>query len=454
LGTLGEQPSKEEVLAFLSRSASYGNLGLFIGAGFSKAVLNETSDDEIALSWGELLEKAAKGMHIDYKSIAKPGVSYPDVASRICVDYCDKTGEAFPTSLRLLKSEIARLTAWYPSPEQRSRYSQYLQSFAPSWIITTNYDLIIEALLTGESISLGPNDLLSARKGFIPVFHLHGVRTNPKEIIISQEDYVSLFRPTEYRQIKLALTIKESTTLFVGYGIGDVNVLTALDWSRNVFKNEQGPYPSDVVQVLYNRRPRESPYRDKHGIVIVEAAELSSFFEEFATIRAVEGEAEEKEHGAVKRLSKKLSIAETPVVERFIDDQAYRTKVLQRVGEFSIYLAADFVSFFDKCIAETWTRSIPNGAFHAYDQNLTMILDTLSAFDFKSFPPALFQTAAESLERVANFVGDVAGQSYAAKRTWEERKAQLNHDIVAELASVAKQYGYRALRELLKSISK
>jgi len=48
--------------------------------------------------------------------------------------------------------------------------------------------------------------------------------------IIVQEDYVGQFRPTEYRQIKMALMIKESTMLIIGYGLGDVNVLTALDW--------------------------------------------------------------------------------------------------------------------------------------------------------------------------------------------------------------------------------
>jgi hypothetical protein len=299
LGRLPEEPTREDVLTFVARSASYGNLGLFIGAGFSKAVLNETPDDEIALSWGELLEKVAKRMHVDYASIAKPGASYPEIASGICAAHSDSAGEAFATSLQQLKSEIARLTAWYPSPEQRSKYSGYLEAFSPSWIITTNYDLVIEALLTGRSISLGPNDPLSARKGFVPVFHLHGVRTKPKEIIIAQEDYVTLFRPTEYRQIKLALTIKESTTLFLGYSLGDVNVLTALDWSRNVFKSEHGEYPCDVVQIVRNGKPDNSPYRDRHGIAIVETADLSAFFEEFASARAVEKAVEEQERTAV-----------------------------------------------------------------------------------------------------------------------------------------------------------
>jgi hypothetical protein len=177
LATLPEEPTREQVLKFLARSASYGNLGLFIGAGFCKAVLNETADDEIALSWGELLERAAKRLHVDYASIGKDGVSYPEIASAIVSASSDSTGEPFAVSLQQLKTELARLTAWYPSPEQRNKYSEYLETFNPSWIITTNYDLVIEALLTGRSIPLGPNDPFSAPKGFVPVFHLHGVRT-------------------------------------------------------------------------------------------------------------------------------------------------------------------------------------------------------------------------------------------------------------------------------------
>jgi hypothetical protein len=47
---LPENPSREDVLTLIASSTSYGNLGPFIGAGFSKAVLNEGSGDEIALS--------------------------------------------------------------------------------------------------------------------------------------------------------------------------------------------------------------------------------------------------------------------------------------------------------------------------------------------------------------------------------------------------------------------
>lgn len=66
MNRLPEKLTQKSVLNFLASSSSYGNLGLFVGAGFSKAVLNEATT--IALSWGELLEKASESMGVDYEA--------------------------------------------------------------------------------------------------------------------------------------------------------------------------------------------------------------------------------------------------------------------------------------------------------------------------------------------------------------------------------------------------
>ena len=454
MNRISNRPKRQDVLEFLAHAVGYGNLGLFIGAGFSKAVLSDGEEEEAALSWAQLLEKAAKRLQVKYADIPTAGLSYPAVASAICAMRSAQTGDNFAKSLRELKNEVARLTGWYPSSEQRNKYSKHLEVFNPAWIITTNYDLVIEALLTGKSVPLGPNDPLLAPKGFVPVYHLHGVRTQPQEMIISQEDYISLFRPTEYRQIKLALTVKESATLFLGYGLGDVNVLTALDWSKNVFKSKRGDYPNDMVQVLRKDKPRKEPYRDENRIVILETADLLPFFEEFGSVRTTRKEMEDEKRDALRKLADKLSLANAKTVSHFIDSEEYRAKVLERVSEDASYLITEFISFFNACIEETWERARPKGAFEAYNQNLNMVLDTLTAFDFSCFPPALFQTAAESLERVASYVGNVPGQSYAASSTWQNRKGELSRKTVAELALIAQQYGYSQLRALLKSMSK
>jgi hypothetical protein len=355
-------------------------------------------------------------------------------------------------SLTLLKREIAALTSWYPDKEKREKFSKYLECLSPSWIITTNYDLVIESLLTGKSIPLGPNDSLSSPNGVIPVFHLHGLRTNPEEIIIAQEDYVCLFRPSEYRQIKLALTIKESTTLLLGYGLGDVNVLTALDWSKNVFKGEDANYPNDVIQVLRKDDPAKEPYRDRNGIVIVEVADISNFFEEFLAIRTGELVRKKIERESLNDLADKLDDPNNEMIEEFIDDDKFRAEMLETLSKFPIHLVSGFVSFLNKCIDETWVRSRPDGAFEGYNQNLILILDILTAFPFNRFPPALFQTAAYGLQRVGSYVGDGAGQSWAAKKTWDKRKVELPLDVVNELKSIARQHKYNYVERLSNTI--
>ena len=96
---LSDTPSREEVLRFISKSASFGNLGLFVGAGFSKAVLNDDLN-EIALSWRELLSRSADNLSVKYEDIPKEGVSYPEIATLICETHSANTGVAYEDSLR------------------------------------------------------------------------------------------------------------------------------------------------------------------------------------------------------------------------------------------------------------------------------------------------------------------------------------------------------------------
>ncbi len=445
-----ERPTRDEVLSFLAQSSSYGNLGLFVGAGFSKAVLNDTAP--IALSWGELLELAARRMKVEYDSLSKEGISYPELASMMCKLHSHANGIEYSESLQFLKRQLAQLTSWYPTGSQRKKFAEALEALYPAWIITTNYDLVIESLLTGKSVSLGPNDSLSAPRNLVPVYHLHGARTNPEDIIIAQEDYVALFRPSQYRQIKLALTIKESTTLLIGYGLGDVNVLTALDWSRNVFSHEQQNYPNDVIQVLRKSSPQDEPYRDQNGIVILETADLSSFFDEFVTARTKLAAVEAVESKQLKKLAAKLTDPDDSLVTKFVDNEKFRRDLLKILSRFSVHLSGGFISFLDRCIDETWSRSAPRGAFEGYKQNLEILLDILSAFDMKNFPPALFQATAFALERVGCFVGSGAGRSWAAQTLWNNRKGELSDGIVRELRDVARQYAYTEIERLLDTI--
>jgi hypothetical protein len=442
--------TREDVLRFISKSASYGNLGLFIGTGFSKAVLND-NDSQIALSWGELLEQVSEKLEIDYESIPKEGVGYPGVATILCSIYAQQEEISYPQALNRLKREIALLTSWYPDQQKREIYGSYLDNLSPTWIITTNYDLVVESLLVSNSFPLGPHDYLTNPRGIIPVYHLHGIRTNPQELIITQEDYISLFRPSEYRQTKLALTVVESTVLLLGYGLGDVNVLTALDWSKNVYKSKLNNFPQDVIQVVRKASFSELPYRDQNGILIVETDELSSFFEEFEAIRNVEVQAENDSEEAIAETAEQLSDPDKDLVDSFIDDREFRYYLIELFANMPIYKTSAFITFVDKCISAAWLRTGPSGAFEGYNQLLIILLDILIKFEIDNMSPALLQAAAYSLNQVAYYVGTASGQSWSAAKTWDARKGELSEQVIEELDNIAARHSYNNLQELLSS---
>lgn len=81
-----------------------------------------------------------------------------------------------------------------------------------------------------------------------------------------------------------------------------------------------------------------------------------------------------------------------------------------------------------------------------------IIADILTAFEVHKMPPALFQSAAYALHRVAPFVGRGPGQSWAAASIWTGRKGELSAELLGELRSAAEQNGYSGLQRLLRGM--
>lgn len=442
--------TRQDALKLISEASIYGNLGLFIGAGMSMAILNDDWN-EVALSWKQLIYKCAEEFDINLKEdIKTEGLSYPEIASEIAKLISTKESIDYKIAVKKLKEKIASLTSWYPERKQREIYGKILQNIDPDWIITTNYDLIIECLLTGKCLSLGPNDQLISPQNLIPVYHLHGIRTNPNSIIISQEDYISLFRPNQYRQQKLSLSIKESTTLIIGYGLGDVNVLTAVDWTKNVYSNQRINYPHEIIQLLFNNSPKSEPYRDRNDILIVEFADLKTILTEIAEL-VLEDKILEKEND--KKLHALNVIFENPEqenVKNFIDDEEFRKSIISEIAINDIKLISGFLELFSRAIDETWERAIPSGAFYAYNENLKILLDIIENIELAKLPPALLESIAYNLDHVAYYVGTSLGESRAAYFTWKKRKDNIPLDTKIELENIARARNYYRIRSLLQ----
>jgi hypothetical protein len=450
--TLGDSPTRSEVLKFLLESSQYGNLGLFVGAGFSKAIV-DTDRKSIALGWGQLLTTASKRLRVPIRTLRQEGSSYPDLASRICAAHAARTGGTSSKSLLKLKRIISAATAWYPSEQKRAQFSHYLEKLAPSWIITTNYDQVLECLLPGASLSLGPDDTFTSKQGLIPIFHLHGVRSDPESLIISQEDYVALFRTNEYRQIRLAMALKESTTCLLGYSLGDVNVLTALDWSSKVYQGEASTFPREVLQIIRtgDKEPRD-PYRLENGIVVVEVAELADLFDEYVESIPAWKRQQSRRKKKISEVRQLFSDAAANDISAFLEDPEWRKQILSSLPKYKIEFIKEFEGFLNRVVDHNKALSSRSGAFYEYAKGLDMILDVLGTFPCNEFPPALLSAVVRALDRLANYIGKGLGNSFSASELWEKRKSELSADMIAELRAIAACHGHRALEVLIEEL--
>jgi hypothetical protein len=440
--------TREEALKLISKSSIYGNLGLFIGAGMSMAILNDDWN-KVALSWKELIFQCAEEFEINLKEdIKTEGLSYPEIASEIAKLISKKESCDYNVAVKKLKEKIAALTCWYPEKEQRNIFGEIIKNIDPDWIITTNYDLIIECLLSGKCLSLGPNDQLISPQNLIPIYHLHGIRTNPSSIIISQEDYISLFRPNQYRQQKLSLSIKESTTLIVGYGLGDVNVLTAVDWTKNVYVNQRINYPHDIIQLLYTENPAPEPYRDRNEILIIEFKDLKTILNEIADLVISEKEIDKINNEKLHELNSIFQNPSEDDVVNFIDDEDFRKSIIDAISKNDSKLISGFLELFSKSMDETWERARPKNAFHAYNQNLIILLDILENIELQKIPPALLESIAYNLDHLSYYVGPLMGESRAAYRTWNNRKDNIPEDTKIEIINIAKARNYYRIDKL------
>lgn len=455
---------RNEVYELICNASVLGNLGMFVGAGFTKSIL-ENNYTCCSYNWMELLAECCKRMGTDPELVKSKG-SYPEIASQICKQYMEnKRGTDEEADYRQacikLKSVICELVNVYPEEEDKKRFQSYFDGLDINWIVTTNYDTILESILIGKALPLNPAGSFIKIKNMVPVYHIHGIRTNPQSIVITNEDYISMFRPGDYRQARLPFLMKESTVLMVGYGFGDINVISAVDWSRNVYQNIIETCDTDIIQLLYcdpDQIPRPEPYRDESGIIVVEIRSIEEFFEALCQYQLEYTESYNKVVSEVSDHINRFITAKKSDVDQFIDNEEKRKETIDYIEqlrpEFS-YIYNSYIGYLGEVFSNLDQRSIPNGAFEAYDEKLRVLLDILEVIDIGKAPPAFFAFLADSLESLAYYIGTNKGQSWKAHSTWQSNKQRISPETVTELQRYAESNLHRCyrLKALLKTIN-
>ena len=202
--------TREEIISELAAESARERLGLFVGTGFSKA-----ASEERAPTFGQLLERLAQalGVKIDFNDPQYKYKTPPQVASQLLEGFSKAHSGNVPAS-RAFRAKVADICTILPAPSKRVWHQDALKKIAASWVITTNYDEILECLIHPH-VSVLPSDSFSASKTRTPILHIHGQRLYPETIRITEEDYVGLLTPFDYQRFKLPLLIFESTTLML-----------------------------------------------------------------------------------------------------------------------------------------------------------------------------------------------------------------------------------------------
>lgn len=427
--------TKQELFQIISDAADYGNICLFIGAGFSKAILQLSDDD--SPSWLDLLEKLFKKNKLDYKKEDYIGWSCPQIASELVKKISEINKTDIEEATKKLKNQIAEVFKYkIPKNDICLKLQELLCILNPRCIITTNYDFILEAIFPGIGYSLTKEECLDAPRKLIPIYHLHGTCQKPETIVITNEDYIQLFRPNDYRLEKLSMIMKESTVIFLGYAIGDQNVQMAIDWANNVYNS----IPFEHSNLIQFKRTKSSPsdvIREENSLKILEINDLIDTLRELNDFRRGILNSLQKTDSALEKFATILTNSAGKAINDFIQSQAVRQNIISKVKKRETDLINPFKIFIYNVYRELWKRARAKNAFNVYDDMVKIMIDLL--IGLSPIHPSFFISIVEEFAKFAEYVGrQFYGQSFSAYDTWKDSCDKIPDEVCIQL----KQYGF------------
>lgn len=423
--------SKEKVFEIICKATRTNTLGLFIGSGFTKALLNGNKTYK-AYDWNELLREACRKMEIT-RDVLNEGMPYPQVATTICEEYKQGNEVEYEDAERILKYIIADLVDAIPTPEMIKKYEEYFKTLDPNWIVTTNYDSIVEQILHERAFPINPQDSFIKIKDFVPIYHIHGSKADPESIVITNEDYTHTLRFSDYRHARLPFLIKESTVLMIGYSLNDLNVLSAVDYCQNIYTNISSA-EMPIIQLLYAKHPKNDPYK-ANNIIIQEIQDLSEFLSDLSEYakryRGVIGKQTKK----INELIEKFTNANESYINEFINTPEVRLEIINSIKSVDYefwYVYPSYIAFLNNAFGVLWNKASEQNAFSYYSDILNVLLDLVENTNYLKSPTNYIDFLVTKFNSISRYVGQSHGQSWKAYVTWQARKKDVPNEFVQE----------------------
>lgn len=252
---------------------------LFIGTGFSMRystapawnkllmdtwmIINEKDETK----YKRFLKKVSYNLGLDNKPLDDEEKKYylnPELATQIRVQFNDKfylddefeklifteeeLKELYEKDYDPFKLYIAKQTRKLAIDEGRKEFNEikHLKNNQNkiAGVITTNYDDILENIFSDFDVLIGQNNMLIANvNNLFEIFKIHGCSTEPRSIVITQEDYNYFENKLKYLSAKLLTLFVEHPIVFIGYGVGDLNI-------RGILKEISECLNTDQLEML------------------------------------------------------------------------------------------------------------------------------------------------------------------------------------------------------------
>ncbi|BCM88963.1 hypothetical protein IAD21_00805 [Abditibacteriota bacterium] len=226
----------------------------FVGAGVSMAVKDKANGNALFPSWGQLLGAAEQKLRDD-------GKTEPADFVRALLEDRDYLGAAkwAEDGLKgqlpaLIREQVGR--ARRNVQEDSLDLARLIWELGSSLIITTNYDRVLEWACPHQEdckrlINRSGYELTDLQRGGSTsetVWHLHGHVEDADSIVLTPESYARLYATAKggsewqaaldtLRHIMVAKSL-----LFIGYGMGDIQIIEQLQQTGAIFGGAPGPH--------------------------------------------------------------------------------------------------------------------------------------------------------------------------------------------------------------------
>lgn len=222
---------------------------LFIGSGFSRRYLGLEDWEGLLTRFGENLSTgfvkyasesndnlalAAQNMASAYseywwtlpeaKVISKSPNWHKHLTAPLRYDICQYL-ENIPLNVKSIQSELEILTS---------------EKTVIDGVITTNWDLLLENLFPSYKVYIGQGNLLfSNPQKIAEIYKIHGCCTEPKSLVLTQDDYDDFKNKNSYLASKLLSIFLEHPVFFIGYSLNDENIASILGSISEIMTTEE-----------------------------------------------------------------------------------------------------------------------------------------------------------------------------------------------------------------------